>query len=108
MMETMSSPSGSRRRGTAICAVSWTIALLVLWSAPGSACALDHISFRNGGQQKTITGKIEVEAQDGGLLVITPDGTLWTVEREHLVSKKSDDEAFHPLSRDELTKQMLA
>ena len=49
-----------------------------------------------------------VTAEDGGLLLMTRDGTLWTIEPEELVSRTQDDEPFRPLSREELARQLLA
>jgi hypothetical protein len=75
---------------------------------PGSLCALEHVTLRRGDQQQTVSGKVEVTAADGGLLLMTVDGTLWTIEPEELISRKDDEQPFHPLSRDGLAKQMLS
>ncbi|MBI3838648.1 MAG: DUF1570 domain-containing protein [Planctomycetia bacterium] len=83
-------------------------ALLIALLTPGSLYALEHVTLRRGDQQQTVSGKVAVTAEDGGLLLMTVDGTLWTIEPEELVDRKEDQQPFHPLSRDELAKQMLS
>ena len=38
-----------------------------------------------------------VRAEDGGLLLATPDGTLWAIEPDELVSRREDQREFQPL-----------
>ncbi len=82
--------------------------LAIALLTPGSLCALEHITLRRGDQQQTVSGKVAVSAQDGGLLLMAVDGTLWTIEPDELIDRKEDQRPFHPLSRDELAKQMLS
>ena len=56
----------------------------------------------------SVSGELQLTAQDGGLLLLGRDGRLWTVPPEDLVSHKSDDEPFEPMSQDEIGKQVLA
>jgi Protein of unknown function (DUF1570) len=76
--------------------------------AVSSAVALEHVKLRHNDREQTVSGQLVSEAADGGLLLLAPDGTLWAVEPDDLVSRSSDDEPFAPLSRDQLTRQMLA
>src|SRR5262245_32575274 len=80
------------------------------WAAMTSSpvAALDYVTIRLDGRQKELAGKIEVEAADGGVLVQTRDGVLWPVKTEELVSRRSDEKSFTPLSRDEFTSQLSA
>jgi hypothetical protein len=86
---------------------SLLIALLVVIGALRSAAALDQLTIQHEGRELSIAGQVEVEAEDGGLLLMTPDGTLWTVEPKDLVSRKEDAQPFRPLTREQLAKQLL-
>jgi hypothetical protein len=70
--------------------------------------ALDHVSVRRNGAEQAVTGQIVVTAQDGGVLLMAPDGTLWAIEPQELVSRRADREPFRPLARDELSSQLLS
>jgi hypothetical protein len=81
--------------------------VLILWCAPRSLSALEHVTVRHQGGEQTVSGQVVVTAEDGGLLLLTSDGTLWAIEPDKLVSRSADAEPFRPLSRGELTKQLL-
>ena len=51
---------------------------------------------------------MEVEAEDGGVLLLTADGVALAAAKEEIVSRKSDDKPFVPLTADELAKQLTA
>jgi hypothetical protein len=78
--------------------------LLLLVASP--LPALDHVTIRQGEKQKELSGRVEVEAVDGGVLLLTADGVLWPLPKEEIVSRRSDEKPFLPLSRDALTKQL--
>jgi hypothetical protein len=82
-------------------------ALLVLMCSPARLVALDHVTLRHGGQERTVVGEIKVTAADGGILLLAADGTLWAVEPGDLVSRTSDDEPFEPLARETLARQII-
>jgi len=69
--------------------------------------ALDYVTIKRGSTNKEVTGKIEVEAEDGGVLLLAPDGELWAITAEELVSKRNDDKPFEPLKREAMSKQLL-
>ena len=56
--------------------------------------ALDYVTIRQGEKQRELAGKIEVEAVDGGVMLLARDGALWPVEKENLVSRRSDAKPF--------------
>jgi hypothetical protein len=56
--------------------------------------------------EQTVLGRVLIEAQDGGLLVIGRDGKLWSVDTDQLVKRTATEDAFSPLERDELEKQL--
>ena len=73
----------------------------------GVARGMDHVTFRHDDEQTTVTGKILIEAQDGGLLLLARDGTQWVVEPDKFISKRSDAEPLAPFSADELAEHLL-
>src|SRR5262245_43675695 len=85
-----------------------TIALLVSLTCLSPLRALDYVTIRQGESRRELTGKIEVEAVDGGVLLLARDGALWPVTKEELLDRRSDDKPFTPLPREELTKQLAA
>jgi hypothetical protein len=72
-----------------------------------TAQALDRVTLKRGNREIEVVGKIEVEAVDGGVLLLSPDGELWAITAEELVSKESDDQPFAPLTRDEMNRRLL-
>jgi hypothetical protein len=84
------------------------VALVLSVSLVGSVSALDHIVVEQAGKRVEVAGKVQVEAEDGGVMLLARDGVLWAVPKEELVSRRSDEEPFTPLSRDELAKKLLA
>ena len=55
-----------------------------------------------------MAGKVEVEAVDGGVLLLTRDGALWPVAKEDLVERRTDAKPFEPFTREELARQLAA
>ncbi|MDX1944165.1 MAG: DUF1570 domain-containing protein [Pirellulaceae bacterium] len=80
--------------------------LVFAWIAP--AAALDYITIDQAGRKTEIAGQIEVEAEDGGVMLLARDGVLWPVPKEELLGRRKDELPFAPLSRDELSAALLA
>jgi hypothetical protein len=54
--------------------------LATIWlGLAGVAPALDHVIFVHDGKENRVSGRIVVKAQDGGLMLMSADGRLWTV-----------------------------
>src|SRR5438094_186474 len=87
-------------RATALVA----LAGLLVSSSP----ALDYVTIRQGENTRELAGRIEIEAVDGGVMLLARDGALWPVEKENLVSRRSDAKSFAPFTREELTRQLAA
>jgi len=96
-----------------------TVALVLAGSGGARAVlALDYVTVRDGDRERELVGKIEVEAVDGGVLLLTADGSMWSLPRNPrpedpvigppLVSRRADDQPFVPLSREALSKQLTA
>lgn len=78
---------------------------ILLWPV-AALPALEYVTIRQGTDTKELAGRIEVEAVDGGVLLLTPDGALWPLPKEDIVARRSDDKPFAPVSRDALAKQL--
>lgn len=107
MMETMQIMSGFRclfgpRVMRLVPSVLWVASFL----AP-AASALEHITLRQDNRQRTVSGQVVVTAEDGGVLLLADDGTLWAIEPDDLIARRADDEPFEPLSAQELARQLL-
>lgn len=83
-------------------------ALALLLATGRAAAALDYVTVKQGESEIEVAGKVQVEAEDGGVLLLARDGVLWPVPKEELVSRRSDDQPFTPLSRAEIGKKLLA
>jgi hypothetical protein len=69
---------------------------------------MDQVTLRRDGKAVEIAGKVLITAEDGGLLLLARDGLLWLVPPDEQVERTSDPAPFAPLSRDEVTKRLLA
>jgi hypothetical protein len=85
----------------------WILAIALLL-VPPNADALDHVVLRRDGKHIHISGQRLVTAEDGGLLIKTPDGMYWTVPPDELVEHKTDSAPFVPFSREECGTRLLA
>jgi len=72
------------------------------------AFSAERLVFRRDGEQHAITGKVLVTAEDGGKLLLAPDGALWAVEPDEMVRQETVAEPFRPLSADELEQELRA
>ena len=81
-------------------------AILIFWGS--SAAALDYVTRTEGSQPRQLDGRIEIEAEDGGVLLLSRDGALWPIPKEEIAERRKDDKPFAPLSREELAKKVTA
>jgi hypothetical protein len=68
---------------------------------------VERITYFADGKQETVTGRILVEAQDGGVLLESPDGVQHTIEGPSVLGRQKSDTPFKPLASDELGQQLL-
>ena len=89
--------------------IHYTVSLFMCCALLGSsvANALDYIQLKRDGRTQQIQGKLLVEAQDGGLLLQSPDGVLWAVLPEELVKHAKDDRPFEPADATALSDLLL-
>ena len=81
--------------------------IVLLSTLAQGARAVDHVVLQRDGQRVRIAGRVLVEAQDDGLLLLAPDGVLWAVQPDELVERKADAAPFVPLSREKLVESVL-
>jgi hypothetical protein len=75
--------------------------------ASSIALAVEHVTVRRDADETQVSGKLLVTAQDGGLLLLTADGTLWNIEPPEIVDHKHDAQPFAPLTQAEAGKKLL-
>jgi len=69
---------------------------------------MDQVTLKRDGKTMEVAGRVLVTAQDGGLLLLARDGRLWLIPPEEQVEHTTDAAPFTPLTRDEMTKRILA
>lgn len=72
----------------------------------GLAQAMDLVTVRQEGQARELTGRILVEAQDGGVLLEDRAGQMWAVDAEDLVERRKDAEPFRRWNAAEMAEQL--
>mgnify|MGYP000865101321 CR=1 FL=1 len=82
------------------------VMLCFLVSAAG--LGMDHLVVNTGGRETTLEGRVVVQAQDGGLLLLARDGLLWPVQPNEIVKSSSDQTPFAPLDMEGLSRRLLA
>ncbi len=73
----------------------------------GTVSALDWVTLEVDGQLRQVGGRLLVEAQDGGLLLESTDGRIWTALPDQIRSRSADDAEFRYQTRAELTEGLL-
>jgi hypothetical protein len=86
----------------------WLGALLggLCWGTP--TVALDHVRMVRDGHEQRLAGRVLVTAADGGLLLQTADGALWSILPEELQEHTQDDAPFVPMTGEEIGQRLLA
>jgi hypothetical protein len=80
------------------------IAFSVFFAA--SAMAVETVRFNRQNQPQTVVGRQLLKAADGGLLIQSNDGRIWTLQPEEIVSQTSDNKPFVPLKPAEIARQV--
>jgi Protein of unknown function (DUF1570) len=88
---------------------------LLLLAVIGSFCfsiapaaAIEQVTVKQAGVTRILKGKVLVEAEDGGVLLLTQDGRLWPLPKEEITARAKDEKLFQPLTKAEYTKQLLS
>ena len=69
--------------------------------------AVERVTMKRAGKSQQLAGRLEVEAQDGGIMLMTPDGQIWPILPEEIGERTNDDRPFKPLAKEELGRQLL-
>jgi hypothetical protein len=85
-------------------------------TVPEPSKTVDEVTFRRdgstalatGGRSQTVAGRVVIEAADGGLLLQSADGALWTIMGPQVENRRRTDKPFKPLTPKELGEQLLA
>jgi len=87
--------------------LAFVVCVAVLCLSPANAFGVDRIVYKKDGASKPMSGRIVAEAEDGGLLLLTPDGTLWPIQPDEYSDRSKDDSPFEPLKREEISQLLL-
>jgi hypothetical protein len=69
---------------------------------------VDQITFHRDGRERSVSGRVLVEASDGGVLIQSDDGEIWVVEGKDVADHKRTDQPFVPATAEEIGKRLLA
>ncbi len=87
--------------------IRFWLGLLSLLCGAVLASGLEHVELKQGEQTVAVSGKVLVEAQDGGLLLLAQDGILWVAQPDEIVRRTSDEIAFEPLDGQAVAQRLL-
>lgn len=90
--------------------VDWPVASAA-GEKPPAKSPLVRVEFtdaKNAANSHTVEGRILVEAQDGGIVLLGRDGVLFNITPKHLKSRTKTGGPFRPFSPDELGKRLQA
>jgi len=59
-----------------------------------SAVAVEHVVAKQGGRLIRVSGEVQVEAADGGIMLHSSDGSLWVMQPEEIIERRHDEEIF--------------
>jgi hypothetical protein len=71
-----------------------------------SAHQAERVIYRQGTENKTLEGRVIVAAADGGLLLQSDDGMLWTIEGPHLIDRQASDKPFKAATQAEMATRL--
>jgi hypothetical protein len=68
----------------------------------------EEFEFLRDGQTKRVTGRVVIEAADGGVLLEAADGVLWSIERAEQQHRTKLDEPFKPMTAAALSEKLVS
>ncbi len=85
-------------------------ATFIWWLTGGgnTSHSMDYVNIERDGELFFLAGRVEIEAEDGGLLLLERDGTLWAIQPAEIQSRRSDEVPFATLTRPEAIERALA
>ena len=76
--------------------------------ADAKVAPCEKVDFVRDGRDKTVEGRVVIEAGDGGILLESADGMLWTIERAELQHRTALETPFKPLSQAALSEKLVS
>ena len=80
--------------------------------------AVETVQFRESGLtngakiqengSRSVVGEILVEAVDGGLMLQSDDGRIWSIQPDQMIDRTSNDKMLVPVSANEMERRMLS
>src|SRR4051812_10764431 len=68
----------------------------------------EQFEFLRDGQTKRVVGRVVIEAADGGVLLDSADGVLWSIERGEQQHRDKLNEPFKPFTATALSEKLIA
>ncbi len=72
------------------------------------AATVEQVALLRDGQERVLEGRAIVRAADGGILLETNDGVLWSIERREISSHRQLDQPFKPLTPAALSEKLIS
>jgi hypothetical protein len=83
------------------------ICVAVCLLAGQTVCGDEHFVLKKNGAQVHISGRVVVEAEDGGALIEDRAGRLWTAQPDQILQRDKDQVPFAPLDADAMAEALL-
>ena len=80
----------------------------IIFAISSSAWGLEHLTYRKDGGDTRISGRVVVEAADGGLLVVTADGVMHAIQPDEIANRSHDDAPFEPFDKAAVGRQLAS
>ncbi|MBM4005794.1 MAG: DUF1570 domain-containing protein [Planctomycetes bacterium] len=93
-------PVRIRLRRLAGIAAAGCLALALAGDRPSRG--VDHFTIVRDGTTHEVRGRTITEAEDGGVIVLAPDGRLWIAQPDEISERRSDESPFKPFTRAEM------
>ena len=85
-----------------------TVAAYCVAVASSGVCAFEQVTIERNSETTHVAGELVVEAEDGGLLLLAEDGTLWALQPEEITARASNNLPLEPLDAERLAAHVLA
>ncbi|MCI0492135.1 MAG: DUF1570 domain-containing protein [Planctomycetes bacterium] len=69
---------------------------------------VEEVAFRRDGKLEELTGRLVIEASDGGVVLQNDEGIQWTIEGSNIVSRQQLDKPFTPITSEALAERLVA
>jgi len=71
------------------------------------AAPLERVTFKRNDKTAFVDGSLVEEAENGGVLLMAPDGLLWALQPEEILKRETLEAEFEPLDHDALGEHLL-